>query len=326
MQQIGVQMGSQASARWQLYRSLAEPVRLQLLALVDREEFTVGELGTLTAQSQPKVSRHVSALRTQGLLRIRKEGTRAWASLTAGAKEDPVVFDALEAGRVLCEGDGSFERIGQVHRQREQEGREFFRMPQAHGSVVLPEALRAYLTALSPVMGKADLAIDVGTGDGAFVDILAPLFYRVIAIDREAAQLQRLQQRLSVHGLRHVELWEGEFSDASLLARIQQAGGADAVCAARVLHHAAWPAKAMAAFAAMARPGGRIVVLDYQAHQAEELREQGDIWLGFEPAELRRLAESAGLKEIDVLPIRAPLGLDGADAQVSWQILMGTKE
>lgn len=320
------QLGSQGLSRWQLYRSLAEPVRLQLLALVAREEFTVGELGVLANQPQPKVSRHVSALRMQGLVRIRKEGTRAWASLAPGVKDDPVVFDALAAGRLLCEGDGSFDRIGQVHRQREQEGRDFFKTPLRHGSVVLPEALRVYLMALSPLLGKADLAVDVGTGDGEFVDILAPLFRRVIAIDREAAQLERLRQRLLAHGLDQVELWEGEFSDALLVARIQQAGGADAVCAARMLHHAAQPAKAMAAFAAMARPAGRVVVLDYQAHQTEELRGQGDVWLGFEPAELRRLAESAGLKEIDVLPIRAPLGLDGADAQLPWQILIGTKE
>ena len=43
--------------RWDLYRTLAEPLRLRLLALVGEEELAVGELAELLKESQPNVSR-----------------------------------------------------------------------------------------------------------------------------------------------------------------------------------------------------------------------------------------------------------------------------
>src|ERR1700709_1972574 len=49
--------------RWDLYRTLAEPLRLRLLALVGEEELAVGELAELLKESQPNVSRAWTPLR-----------------------------------------------------------------------------------------------------------------------------------------------------------------------------------------------------------------------------------------------------------------------
>ncbi len=313
--------------RWELYRSLADPLRLELLALVSAEEFTLGELAVLVAAPQPKVSRQMAALRSQGLVRIRKEGTRAWAILEPSLRSDPVICDALVSGTRLSEANGSLDRVPQVLEHREQMVRDYFKEASpAHGSVTLPPALRVYVAALRALIPRAELAVDVGTGDGTLLELLAPLFRRIIAIDREPAQLARVRARLREQGDGHVELWEMDYTDPALLEPIVACGGADAVFAVRVLHHAARPSQAMAALAAMARQGGRVVVLDYQLHQDETLRAKGDVWLGFEPHELQRLAQSAGLKDVDVLPLAAPQGLGGADGHLAWQILSATKE
>ena len=57
---MDVAVGS--TSRWELYRVLAEPVRLRLLALAAEEELAIGELAGLLSESQPNVSRHVAPL------------------------------------------------------------------------------------------------------------------------------------------------------------------------------------------------------------------------------------------------------------------------
>src|SRR5436305_237141 len=114
------------TTRWELYRVLAEPVRLKLLALAAEEELAIGELAELLGESQPNVSRHVAPLKAAGLLLSRKQGTRALVRLAEGTSADAVVADALASGRALCEGDGSLARVAEVLRDRDQVGREFF--------------------------------------------------------------------------------------------------------------------------------------------------------------------------------------------------------
>ena len=92
--------GPQAqTTRWELYRILAEPVRLRLLALAAEEELTIGELATLLDESQPNVSRHLAPLKQAGLVIVRRQGTRALARMSEAAAADPV---DLEPG--LLEG------------------------------------------------------------------------------------------------------------------------------------------------------------------------------------------------------------------------------
>jgi len=75
--------GPQAqTTRWELYRILAEPVRLRLLALTAAEELTIGELAALLDESQPNVSRHLAPLKQAGLVIVRRQGTRALARLS----------------------------------------------------------------------------------------------------------------------------------------------------------------------------------------------------------------------------------------------------
>ncbi|MEQ1701919.1 MAG: ArsR family transcriptional regulator, partial [Ilumatobacteraceae bacterium] len=51
------------------------------------------------------------------------------------------------------------------------------------------------------------------------------------------------------------------------------------------------------------RRGGHLIVVDYLPHDDEAMREQGDVWLGFEPARLRTCFESAGLDLIQLAPL-----------------------
>lgn len=327
-------MGRAASARIELYRLLADEARLRLYALCHEESLSVGELADLVGESQPQVSKKAGPLRKAGLLESRKDGSRTllWAATT----DDPVAKDALEEGRRLCVEDGSLARVPQVVALREEAGRAFFEQagPGGAGALELPTddpSRAAHLFALGALLPGRQLAIDVGCGEGLFLDVLSPAFDRVIALDRSEARLARCSARVAARGLNNVSLLKGSWDDLELLRRADAAGGADLVFAGRVLHHAARPKDAVASMARLLKPGGHLLVLDYQRHTDDGMRAQGDVWLGFEPGDLTDAFAAAGL-ESTTSPV--PTGLLGApasdahdphDLHLPWQLAMGKK-
>ncbi len=310
--------------RWELYKLLGEPIRLRLLALAGEDELSVGELVELLGEPQPNVSRHVSALRRAHLLSERKQGTRVFVRLADEARRDAVVADALRAGRVLTNDDGSLSRVPELVAARDAAARAFFasKAPELSADTLAPE-LPSYLGAFAPLLGQSELAIDVGTGDGRMLDVLAPLFTRVIAFDRSAEQLGRAKERVARRGYANVELLEGDVEDAPLRDRLGEAL-ADVVVASRVLHHAPKPARTLEALAELLRPGGALIVIDYAPHDDERMQaSQADLWMGFSERELAQFATHAGLLSPSVRPLVAARGTH--DAHVPWQALHAIK-
>jgi DNA-binding transcriptional ArsR family regulator len=334
---------------------LSEPIRLRLLALASDDELSIGELADLLGEGQPNVSRHAAALRQTGLLSDRREGTRTLVRLAADAARDAVVADALVSGRALCEKDGSLARIADVLRAREAAAHEFFARPGKPKVDALPMEMGAYLVAVGALLPRHSLAVDAGTGDGRLLEVVAPLFERVVAVDRSEAQLARARERALGRGFRNVTFVQAELDDPKLQrmlaaaseprarsdARIcgqdsgdlgrpprlrgvsgASAGGADVVFASRMLHHAPQPARVVMHLAALCAPGGAVVVIDYAHHHDESLRDQADAWLGFEPADLRRFARGARLEDARVIEIPSSVCGDGPDKHLPWQALV----
>jgi ArsR family transcriptional regulator len=320
-----------AASRWELYRLLADPVRPRLLALTAAEELGVGELSELLREGQPKISRHAAALRDAGLLIGRRQGTWTLLRLAPAAAADPVVADAVRAGSQACEADGTLDRIAAVLAARDAATREFFARSGRPLRAGPPLELAAYLTALAPLLPRRALAVDVGTGDGALLEVLSPLFDHVIAVDRADAQLALAEERVRRRELSNVTLARGELDGPEVREAVKRAagprGGADVVFAARVLHHAPQPARALASLVDLARPGGGAVcVLDYEAHDDHALCEQeADLWQGFEPAQLSRMAEEAGLSDITLRRLPRAWQGDGPDRHLVWQLCVGKR-
>jgi DNA-binding transcriptional ArsR family regulator len=299
---------------------LSEPIRLRLLALAADDELSIGELAELLGEGQPNISRHAAALRQAGLLRDRREGTRTLVRIAPESLRDAVVADALASGRALCERDGSLARIADVLRAREAAAHEFFARPSKAKVDGAPAEIGAYLAALGSLLPRRALALDAGTGDGRLLEVLAPIYERVVAVDRSVAQLARGRERVASRGFPNVSFMQAEL-DSPELRRIL-GGGADAVFASRVLHHAPRPANVVVQLASLCAPGGALVVLDYARHDDERMREQADTWLGFEPAELRRFARAAGFEDARVIKIPPSLCGDGPDKHLPWQALI----
>jgi DNA-binding transcriptional ArsR family regulator len=89
-------MTATSDVKADLYRVLAHPMRLRVLELLQAEERSARDLQALLELDSGAVSQHLSALRRQGLVESRREGTTAIYSLT-----DERVAQLLELGRQI---------------------------------------------------------------------------------------------------------------------------------------------------------------------------------------------------------------------------------
>lgn len=291
----------QLAPRADLFRLLGDEDRLRLLALCAREELTVGELAMLLGESQPQITKKSQPLREVGLLAARRDGTRTL--LRAQVGDDVILGEALAEGESLCRKDGSLARIPSVIAQREEASRRFFDDAPREPAAFEPE-LASWLPILAPLLPRTELAVDIGTGEGTLLPILSPIYDRVVAVDRSAARLARCAVKIAQWQLPNVRLHEGDVDDAALVQDVAKRGGADLVVMARVLHHAARPQDAIASAARLLRGGAHLVIVDYLPHDDETMREQGDVWLGFEPDKLR--AWMAPLDVVVARPLSTP--------------------
>ena len=289
-----------------LFRLLGDEDRLRLLALCAEEELTVGELAALLGAPQPQVTKKSQPLREAGLLASRRDGTRTLlqTDLPADGAPAAVLEAALDEGRRLCARDGSLARVPRIVAAREELSRRLFEQPGDAPVAAAPadEALVAWLPMVAPLLPGHALAVDLGTGEGTLLPLLSPLYDRVIAVDRSAPRLARCAAAVARWDLPNVRLREGSAEDPDLAEEVGQRGGADLVAMARVLHHASRPADAIVAAARLVREGGHLAIVDFLPHDDERLREQGHVWLGFAPDQLRSWLAGAGLQPLVVRP------------------------
>ncbi len=76
------------------FKILSEPLRLQILQLLQSGEKSVTELTELIETSQPNVSKHLKILQTSGMVKRRQEGNTAFYAIA-----DESIFTLCE---VVC--------------------------------------------------------------------------------------------------------------------------------------------------------------------------------------------------------------------------------
>lgn len=309
-------------ARWELYKLLAEPIRLRLIALAAAEELSVGELAEALGESQSNVSRQIKQLISAGVLASRREGNRSLVRFESSLAGDAVIRDALRSGHRLAEKDGALARVEDLIAQRDLQTKSFFE--QAEPGNQAPDWGVA-LGLLSLFVPDRRLAVDVGTGTGQSLRWLAPIFESVIAVDRSEAQLEQAQALVATQGWKNVSVEQDGYETESFAARVQSEGGASVVIASRILHHAPKPQTALTRLAALLAPGGVALVLDYEAHNDENMREQADLWLGFSRNDLESMAAGAGLEAVRVERLHPSLRGNREDSHLPWQVMMGHK-
>ncbi|WP_428246344.1 ArsR/SmtB family transcription factor [Ferrovibrio sp.] len=278
-------------------RAAAEPTRLRLLALCGQAELTVTELTQILGQSQPRVSRHLKLLCEAGLLERVPEGTWAFYRVgerLSGAPLVRAVTALLPSGDATLSRDA--ERLTAVKRARAEAAEAYFRVnaprwSQIRSLYVDEQQVEAAVAGLIAQRQGADL-LDIGTGTGRLLEVLAPHFERAIGVDLSREMLAVARTNLERAGIRNAQVRQADMYNLPLPAQ-----SFDVAIVHQVLHYADEPAKAINEAARVLRPGGQLIVVDFAPHDLEFLRkDHAHRRLGFSDAEVRQWCSAAGLE------------------------------
>jgi len=278
------------------FQALADPTRLRIVALLRIMELSVGELAQVLGQSQPRVSRHLKILGDAGVFDRRKEGSWVFVALAGPERTQPLfaLLDswADEATTALFETDAA--RTQGIRAERAEAANRYFA---SHAEVW--DQIRSLHVAESDVeraiersLGRKSLGrlVDVGTGTGRMIELFAARASHAIGIDRSSEMLRLARVKLEAAGI------PSSLRQGDMYALPLADGSADSIIIHQVLHYAHSPATAIAEAARVLSPGGMLLVVDFAAHEREELRStDAHIRLGFEDEAMAAWFAAAGL-------------------------------
>ena len=211
-------------------KAAAEPTRLRLLALCAHADLTVSDLTQILGQSQPRISRHLKLLSEAGLLDRMREGNWVYYRLArrgVGAELGRTLVDALPQDDAQINLD--LERLDAIKRARAAKAEAYFRRNAARWDeirslYVAEEKVEQVFLDLLAGPRIHDL-LDVGTGTGRILELLAPQAEHAIGLDLSREMLAVARAKLEKAGLRHCELRQGDMYQLPLPPRSVDARG-----------------------------------------------------------------------------------------------------
>ncbi len=287
------------SATLRSLRALADPTRLRILALLEKDELSVNELQEVTRLGQSRISTHLGLLAETGLLVSRRDGRRTFYRLNPDADEQAREFLqlALRGAHELPEQGADVVNLKRVLARREEQAQVYFnqvvgRFDRSYGPGRSWQAFGHLLLRMLPPIDVADL----GSGEGLISELLARRCNRVIAVDNSEKMVEFGARKAKKNGLANLEFRLGDIVDPPI-----PAASVDVVILSQALHHASDPARALVSAYRILRPGGQLLLLDLVRHRFAQARElYGDQWLGFAEADLQGWLETAGFHRIEI--------------------------
>ncbi|MBB3034885.1 ArsR/SmtB family transcription factor [Alteriqipengyuania lutimaris] len=288
-----------------ILRSLGDNTRLRIMRLLGTMELAVGELSQVLQQSQPRVSRHASILCDAGLAVRRREGSwiylRAASENAGGSPLSAAIARFLSTAEredeefaAQCEEDR--RQLAAIREAREGKAAEWFEehagewddLRRRHSPDDQVEAALRKALAGEP-LGEM---LDIGTGTGRMAELFGEDASRIVALDKSLEMLRVARAKLQHLPAEQIELVQGDF-----LSLPFEAARFDTVLLHQVLHYATDPMIALREAARVLRTGGRIAIVDFAAHNHEELRERFQhTRLGFEDDQLAGALEQSGFE------------------------------
>ncbi len=270
-------------------RAAGEPTRLRLLALCAYGELSVSELTQILSQSQPRVSRHLKLLVEAGLLDRFREGAQVYyriAERTEAAQLARTLVDLLPNDDTDLNRD--LLRLDQVKQKRADVALNYFRDNADRWNEIralhVPEALLE--SEFMEVIGNQPIAdfLDIGTGTGRLLELLAERTERGMGIDLSQEMLTVARANLEKASLRNVYVRQADMYNMPVADN-----SIDLAALHLVLHYSDDPASVIEEAARVLRPGGRLIIVDFATHNEERLRtEHKHHRLGFDDQEIEK--------------------------------------
>ena len=280
-------------------RALADPTRLRIIALLERDELSVNELQEITRMGQSRISTHLGLLQGAGLLQSRREGKRTFYEWREEADAVAREFIQLAVRGAKETGEQTADRLNlkRILARRNEQAQVYFsriagRFDRVYGPGRSWQAFGHLLLRILPPL----IVVDLGSGEGLLSELLARRCKKVIAVDNSERIVAFGAAKAKKNGLKNLEFRLGDLENPPV-----EPQSVDLVILSQALHHAAVPANAIGSAFKMLRSGGQIMILDLLQHNFEQARElYGDRCLGFAEGDLHRWLEEAGFKKIEI--------------------------
>ena len=278
-------------------RAAGEHTRLRILALCARSELSVSELVEILGQSQPRVSRHLKLMVEAGLLERIPQGAQVFLRLARNS-DSARLSQALV--NLIPEADAGLSRdlsrLQQVRDVRAQRAQDYFQtVADSWDSIRSLHVSQQQVEAkLKEIVGDEPVGelLDIGTGTGRILEILAPQVRHGVGIDLSNGMLAVARSSLERRGFTHLQVRKGDMYRLPV-----DDGSVDLAVVHMVLHYSDEPRSVIREAARVLRPGGRLVLVDFAAHGEEQLREQFNHHrLGFSDDEIGRWCDECGLE------------------------------
>ncbi len=274
-------------------RLLADPNRLRLLLLLEREELSVAELQEILGKGQSQISTHLAQLKNAGLIEDRRTGKNIFYRLAAPSPELMAVARLGAVETAFASDDSDALRLV-LHKRRDKMRTHFDQLAGRLGRQYVPgrswKGLAEVLLQLFPPLIIADL----GAGEGTLSQLLSQRAKKVIAVDNSERMAEYGRELARAHGVKNLDYRQGDLEDLPI-----EDASVDVAFFSQSLHHAQHPERAICEAHRILKPGGRIAVLDLLKHNFEDVRElYAHLWLGFAEVEISRFLRRAGFRQI----------------------------
>src|SRR5688572_8370761 len=280
-------------------RALADPTRLRIVALLERDELSVNELQLITRMGQSRISTHLRQLQEADLVQFRREGKRTFYKLSDKTDATAREFIQLAIRGVREMPDSASDQINlkRILKRRQEQAQLHFdqvagRFDRSYGPGRSWQAFGQMLLRAMPPLVVADL----GSGEGLLSQLLARRAKKVIAVDNSEKIVAFGASKAKKMGLKNLEFRMGDLESPPI-----DPSSVDLVVLSQALHHAKDPARAIQSAHRILKSGGQLMILDLLEHQFEKARDlYGDLWLGFPESDLHKWLETAGFKKIEI--------------------------
>lgn len=290
------------NASWDILKTLSDPTRLRLLALLMREELSVAELQEILGMGQSRISSQLALLRQVNLVSDRRDGKKAFYSLRPNLPQKilPLLKAASESVSdlpVIAEDRDNLDRILQKRRRTQEQ---YFNLIAGRlGKNYCPgrswEAIGHLALRLTPAIDIADL----GAGEGLVSQLLAARARTVWCIDNSPRMVEVGTELARKNQLHNLSYKLGDIEHVPLADK-----SVDLAILSQALHHAQHPEVAVHEAFRILRLGGQILILDLAEHTFEKARElYADVWLGFKESALHGFLKRAGFVKVEVTTV-----------------------
>ncbi|MFC3193433.1 ArsR/SmtB family transcription factor [Marinicella sediminis] len=280
-----------------VFKTLADESRIRLILLLQQQELTVAELAEITRLAQPRVSTHLSHLKKNHLVQVRKQGVSSYYRLneiqftedfngilelvTEHYAEHPLIQqDKEQLSLVMASQAASNQWVDAVAGDMER-----------HYS---PGRTWEATTRVVSRLANLGRVLDLGSGDGVLAELLAANSEHYVCVDNNNKAIKAAKDRLK-------HLNNVEFHQADIHQLVLPDNQFDHVLMLHVLTYSDDPLKVIKQAHRVCRPGGQLIINTLDQHPHEFVRtEYGHKNLGFDVTTLKQLCQKAGFEHVNV--------------------------